>query len=71
MQTLQSHRVLIFCPDILTIHPQPLVHGLKNGLRLLGVGLRVFTKYLSNTGSEFVASIIIGRAMGDGTAIII
>ena len=71
VQTLQSHRILIFRPDTLLRHPQTLVHGLQDGLSLFTIGLRILSKNLSDTRCQAIATVVVGRAMGHSSSIIV
>ena len=67
----QSHRVLILRPYTLPGNPQPLVQGFQDLIGLPAIGRRVFADHFRDTRRQPVAAIVIGGAMGDGTAAIV
>ena len=71
MGTFQSHSILILSPYTFAGEPQTTVHRLENSLSLVTIGLRGFADDLRDTGCQFVATIVIGRAMSDRPAAII
>ena len=71
VQATMAHGFLIFCPYALFRHPQPPVHGLQDGRCLGTIGPGVLADELSDAGRQLVATIVIGRAVGDGTTAII
>ena len=71
MDALQAHEVLELGPMAQVVQPQPVVHGLQDGLRLFPVRGRVLADDLGDAGRLEVREIIVGRGVGDGAAVVV